>query len=73
MRGTLIRATIYRTEGSKGFDIVADGMGSRSPTRCRMDYDLDDETENGLKGGDEVFSLKLIGTRKAWSMRTMNS
>ncbi|KAH7089611.1 heterokaryon incompatibility protein-domain-containing protein [Paraphoma chrysanthemicola] len=64
LKGMLIRARLCRSEISNGFDVVAHGRRPRSPARFRMDYDLSADSSDRMAEGDEVFSLKLIGTKK---------
>ena len=65
LQGTLIRATLCSARSTRLWSIVAYGKGVNDRDVLHIDFDFAKDPEQGANAGDEVFCLKLIGSKKS--------
>jgi hypothetical protein len=64
MKGTLIKSALSCTSSSGTWRITAVDKGPYTPNIFSPDFDFDSNTVQTLTSGDEVYCLRLIGTKK---------
>lgn len=64
LKGTMIKATLYRATLNGEWQVTAVGKGPYERNTFSMDFDLDSDAAYSPGFSDEVYCLRLIGTRK---------